>query len=93
MIRVRLSGTQVTVSGHAGYAPAGRDIVCAAVSALVYARAGYLEETGQAERVDIRKGFADIRGAGECGAALALVRCGVEQLAKAYPGCVEIAGS
>ena len=26
-------------------------------------------------------------------AALALVRCGVEQLAQAYPGCVEITGS
>ena len=93
MIRVRFDGTQVTVSGHAGYAPAGRDIVCAAVSALVYALAGYLEETGQAERVDIQRGFADIRGAGKCGAALALVRCGVEQLTQAYPGCVEITGS
>lgn len=93
MIRVRLSKTQVTVSGHAGYAPAGRDIVCAAVSALVYALAGYLEETGQAERVDIQKGFADIRGTGGCGAVLALVRCGMAQLAQAYPGCVEIEGS
>ena len=62
MIRVRFDGAQMTVSGHAGYAPAGRDIVCAAVSALVCALAGYLEETGQAERVDIRRGFADIRG-------------------------------
>lgn len=92
MIRVRFDGAQVTVSGHAGYAPAGRDIVCAAVSALVYALAGYLEETGQAERVDIRRGFADIRGTAGA-AALALVRCGVEQLAQAYPGCVEITGS
>lgn len=93
MIRVRFGGAQVTVSGHAGYAPAGRDIVCAAVSALVYALAGYLEETGQAERVDIRRGFADIRGTEAGAQALALVRCGVEQLAQAYPGCVEITGS
>lgn len=50
MIRVRFDGAQMTVSGHAGYAPAGA-------------------------------------------AALALVRCGVEQLAQAYPGCVEITGS
>lgn len=94
MIRVRFDGAQVTVSGHAGYAPAGRDIVCAAVSALVYALAGYLEETGQAERVDIRRGFRGHPGARRPGAAaLALVRCGVEQLAQAYPGCVEITGS
>ena len=93
MIQAVFDGAHVTVCGHAGHAPAGQDIVCAAVSALVYALAGYLEETGQAERVDIRKGFAVIRGAGQCGAALALVRCGVAQLAQAYPGCVEIAGS
>ena len=93
MIRVRFDGAQVTVSGHAGYAPAGRDIVCAAVSALVYALAGYLKETGQAARSDIRRGYADIEGAGDCGAAFALVRCGMEQLAAAYPGCVEMTGS
>ena len=93
MIRVQFDGAQVTVSGHAGYAPAGRDIVCAAVSALVYALAGYLEETGQAARSDIRRGYADIEGAGDCGAAFALVRCGIEQLAAAYPGCVEMTGS
>ena len=80
-------------SGHAGYAPAGQDIVCAAVSALMYALAGYLEETGQAARSDIRRGYADVEGAQGCGAAFALVRCGMEQLAAAYPGCVEMTGS
>lgn len=48
MIRVRAGERRITVSGHAGHAPAGQDIVCAAVSALMYALAGYLEETGQA---------------------------------------------
>ena len=93
MIRVRFDGAQMTVSGHAGYAPAGRDIVCAAVSALVYALAGYLEETGQAARVCIRRGFAEVEGAGDCGAAFALVRCGLAQLARQYPACVQVTGS
>ena len=93
MIRVRAGERRITVSGHAGYAPAGQDIVCAAVSALTYALAGYLEETGQAARSDIRRGYADIEGAEGCGAAFALVRCGMEQLATAYPGCVEMTGS
>ena len=83
MIRVRAGERRITVSGHAGYAPAGQDIVCAAVSALTYALAGYLEETGQAARSDIRRGYADIEGAKGCGAAFALVRCGMEQLAAA----------
>ena len=93
MIRVRAGERRITVSGHAGYAPAGQDIVCAAVSAQTYALAGYLEETGQAARSDIRRGYADIEGAEGCGAAFALVRCGMEQLAAAYPGCVEMTGS
>lgn len=93
MIRVRAGERRITVSGHAGYAPAGQDIVCAAVSALAYALAGYLEETGQAARSDIRRGYADIEGAEGCGAAFALVRCGMEQLAAAYPSCVEMTGS
>ena len=50
--------------------------MCAAVSALMYALAGYLEETGQAARSDIRRGYADIEGAGDCGAAFTLVRYG-----------------
>ncbi len=93
MIRVRAGERRITVSGHAGHAPVGQDIVCAAVSALTYALAGYLEETGQAARSDIRRGYADIEGAEGCGAAFALVRCGMEQLAAAYPGCVEMTGS
>lgn len=32
-----------TVKGHAGYAEAGNDIICAAVSALCYTAAGYFE--------------------------------------------------
>jgi uncharacterized protein YsxB (DUF464 family) len=32
------------VNGHAGYAPAGSDIVCAAASATAYTAAGALEE-------------------------------------------------
>ena len=93
MIRVRAGERRITVSGHAGHAPVGQDNVCAAVSALTYALAGYLEETGQAARSDIRRGYADIEGAEGCGAAFALVRCGMEQLAAAYPGCVEMTGS
>ena len=49
MINIRISrfenGTPsgFTVKGHAGYAQAGSDIICAAVSALCYTAAGYFE--------------------------------------------------
>ena len=90
MIRVRFDGAQMTVSGHARYAPAGRDIVCAAVSALVYALAGRLRETGRLERFQSAPGYAEIAGTGDCAREFALVRCGLELLARQYPGRVEV---
>lgn len=35
MIKIKLDEGALAVSGHAGYAPAGQDIVCAAVSTVV----------------------------------------------------------
>lgn len=35
MIAVERYADRITINGHAGYAPIGQDIVCAAVSALV----------------------------------------------------------
>ena len=36
MITARASLGRITVHGHAGYAPEGQDIVCSAVSILLY---------------------------------------------------------
>lgn len=35
MIEISVRKDGITIAGHAGYAPAGKDIVCAGVSALV----------------------------------------------------------
>ena len=35
-IRIDVEGMRLEIDGHAGYAPAGQDIVCAAVSTLTY---------------------------------------------------------
>ena len=69
MIRVTVynnRGTynKITVSGHAGYAEEGEDIVCAAVSALVINTANSLERfTGENISVDEngKKGSIEIR--------------------------------
>ena len=90
MIEVQAGERRLVVQGHAGYGPAGQDIVCAAVSALVYALAGVLQEKGQLARGDIREGYADIAGTGDCAREFALVRCGLEMLAGQYPESVEI---
>ena len=44
MIRVFCDGTALTLQGHAGAAPYGQDLVCAAATGLVYALAQRLTE-------------------------------------------------
>ena len=89
MIRAVFSKNRLTVEGHAGYAPKGQDIVCAAVSALVYALIGTLEETENVAEVILRPGYAAVE-AKEKTAAFDLVRCGLTQLADRYPDFVRV---
>ena len=46
MITVQLSGTALTVRGHAGFSRYGSDIVCAAASMLAFTLAAAMEEAG-----------------------------------------------
>ncbi len=76
----------LTVSGHAGYSDSGDDIVCAAVSGIVYALAGYLlNECEGAVIGALRSGLASF----ECGdggeAAMRMAYIGLLQLALTYP--------
>lgn len=52
--------TGFEISGHAGYADAGSDIICAAVSAIAYTAIGYFSEKwygGKAPEYSERDGF------------------------------------
>lgn len=49
MIQVRVRENQISVHGHAGYAPRGQDIVCAAVSALTLTLIQGLEQVAGME--------------------------------------------
>ena len=89
MIRAKFTQNRLTVEGHAGYAPKGQDIVCAAVSALVYALIGTLEETENAAEVILRPGYAAVE-AREKTAAFDLVRCGLGQLAERYGDFIRV---
>ena len=81
MIRAVFGRDRVTVTGHAGYAPKGQDIVCAAASALVFALIGSLRQ------------YVTAAAKGPCREELELVRCGLAQLAAQYPQCVEVEGN
>jgi len=61
MINVSISDCEVIVSGHAGYAPPGNDIICAAVSALTQSLASSLEAlTEDKINTEIENGYVRI---------------------------------
>lgn len=49
MIQILVRTGKITVAGHAGYAPSGQDIVCAAVSALTLTLIRGLEQIADME--------------------------------------------
>ncbi len=85
---VRGSPNRLTLDGHAGYRP-GEDIVCAAISALVYALIGYLDSCGAAFEYDTGDGFATVECEGH-EEAFDVVISGLSQLAEEYPSHVSL---
>lgn len=62
MIVVKVTTDGITVDGHAGYAEAGKDIVCAAVSVLAQNLIGSIEAlTGDKIQYQIEGGHIDIK--------------------------------
>lgn len=86
MIEVSVWKDGITVSGHAGYAEAGKDIVCAGVTSLVQGLIRSIEDlTSDQIQYDITPGRADIyfRNLSEAGELLVdsffLGICGIAQ--------------
>lgn len=96
MIAARFGPCAVEVRGHAGYAPPGQDIVCAAASVLCYALRAALEEAAAAHAAEAADGWTRVRAwpADACRARVegmfAVCRAGFWLLAESYPGCVQI---
>lgn len=62
MIEVSVRKDEIVVSGHAGYAPAGSDIVCAGVTALIQELIRSMEGlTDDRIETDIGGGMASIQ--------------------------------
>jgi len=94
----------MTVSGHAGFAPRGQDILCAAVSVLTLTAAqtaGELQRKNllQQEAVTVlQEGFACItlrpkaHARGQARAAFRVILTGMRLLARSYPQYVQVNG-
>ena len=61
MITVQLSGTALTVRGHAGFSRYGSDIVCAAASMLAFTLAAAMEEAGLQRALEIESACGSFR--------------------------------
>ena len=91
MIRIRYhtDGGQhcLRISGHAGYAPRGSDIVCAAVSAIACTLLEYLRQTGTAVEVRAGSGALCLRcpTGGSADGAIAMALTGLHKTAETYP--------
>ena len=85
---------RIAMTGHAGHGPPGADIVCAGVSSLVQALHGYLKNNQDVQVYEAERtaGFASYRfkDNGQSGPAYDLVRIGLLQIQKSYPGCLTI---
>jgi len=96
-IRYREDGVahSLVLIGHANYDNAGKDIVCAGASAIVYALLGWLENNEddlEYINADVHDGNVQVACAGgdRTAAAFEMTIIGLEQLAEAYPDHVQI---
>ncbi len=95
--RLGTNSFTLTAEGHAGYAPMGQDIVCAAASALLYAFTDYLSALPGRELREVTVTEEDgsltacMAPADETvRAAWALTRVGLARLADEYPAHITL---
>lgn len=94
MIVINHHSNGITMSGHAGYAPHGQDIVCAGVSTLIQTLVQSIEELTQDEiQYSMQPGTVDIKFGNLSEQAQLLVDSffvGVQLIAGEYPDNVKI---
>ena len=90
---IRNSSAEFTVKGHSGYAQAGNDIVCAAVSSAVYMAANTVTEILKVDAAaDVKDGYLKFSFSGS-EAATDIVRglkLHIEELAAQYPDSIKV---
>lgn len=104
MIKVRIKRNagkvaQVTVSGHAGSAPKGEDLICAAVSALAQSYLFSLQRLLNIQvDTDVREGYLSLtlpaslpeRTAEDATLLADSMLIGMDEINRSYPGFLEV---
>lgn len=97
MIEITTEETEIRVTGHAGFGPPGRDIVCAGVSTLFQNLIWSIEEL-ISDKIEygISPGYSWVRHNKDLSEeAILLIESffiGVNGIADAYPECVAVFG-
>lgn len=94
MVDIKRHSNGITIEGHAGYAPEGQDIVCAAVSILAQTLIQSVEElTADTIEYVIQPGTVDIKHGNLSTNAQLLVDSffvGCQMIANTYPDNVRV---
>ena len=94
MITVKRNNDGLTITGHAGFADSGQDIVCAGVSAIVQTLIQSVEDlTVDAIDYTMQPGFVDIKFCTMSGDSQVLfdsAMIGLQMIADAHPHNVTI---
>lgn len=94
MIKVRYDDKRIRVTGHAGYAEAGKDIVCASVSALCCTLVQSIERIAEEKpKIQLKPGLfvLDLTDLSIISNVLVYdFIVGVEGIAKQYPNHVSV---
>lgn len=81
----------LTCEGHSGYAPFGRDIVCAGISTLTQTLIWHMEAVTDTYRSDIKDGALWCYGKGkEAVNASKVIMTGLSMLQSQYPSNISI---
>ncbi len=86
-------GASFTVKGHAGYAEAGEDVVCAAVSSAAYMAANTVTEIlGLPAKAKAEEGYMEfaVTGSREAANIVKGLQLQLTQLAAQYPEFIQI---
>ena len=96
MITIKCKQSKIEITGHAGYAPHGQDIVCASISALLQVFVASIEELTQDKiQSEITAGnavieYGDLSERGQV--LLDSFFVGIRMIADSYPFYVQLVG-
>lgn len=84
--------TSFRIAGHSTYSRKGGDIVCAAVSAIVYSLVGFLSKRKgeQMRLVHFDSGHVELDCSRDCDEVMMMAYIGLSQLAMTYPEQIKL---